>query len=81
MAVLNVTLLVCAGLGFVGIVVFMVRSSRHGGSGPPILMSPFSRERRRKINASYARHGWPIPYDERGDLLPASQRQRTRVTK
>jgi hypothetical protein len=75
MAVLNVTLLVCAGLGFVGILIFMARSYRHGGSGPPILLSPLSRARRQKVNDSYAKHGWPMPYDEHGDLLPASQRR------
>jgi hypothetical protein len=76
MAVVNMVLLACAGVGFVAIVVYLVRSTRHGGSGPPILMSPLTRKRRQKVNESYARHDWPMPYDEDGRLLPASERRR-----
>ena len=76
-AAVNVVLLVAAGVGFLAMAVYMARSVRRGGSGPPILLSPVTRRGRQRVNASYARHGWAKPYDSEGNLLPANQRDGT----
>jgi hypothetical protein len=57
--------IVCAAL-IVGLVVYVVRSFRRGGVGPPITMPAWTRNGRERTNNSYVTHGWAEPYDEQG---------------
>jgi hypothetical protein len=55
-------------------VLWLARSFRRGGLGPPMTMAPVTKAGRRRVNASYEKHGWAKPFDEEGNLLPADKR-------
>ena len=72
----RVVIVAVFAVALVAFVVWIVRSFRRGGLGPPITMTPVTKRGRERMNASYQKHGWAKPFDEEGKLLPASERKR-----
>jgi hypothetical protein len=71
----RVLVVVLAAVVIVALVAWTIRSRRPGGLGPPMKMSPLTRAGRRRVNRTYADHGWAEPFDDDGDLLPARDRE------